>query len=188
MPRTPIDMTGQVIGCFTVLGPSPKRAASRQAYWRCRCDCGRGHPQELDVLGKNLRNGRSLSCGQCTHTGSRKRVWRGDRERHDHAATPTYRSWKAMKERCTNPRHIAYPEYGGRGITIHEPWLAFEVFLADMGERPDGMTLDRMDHDGPYGPANCRWASVSKQNYNRRASRQLAFAKAFAPLAKKRGQ
>lgn len=81
----------------------------------------------------------------------------------------TYKSWNGMVRRCTNPRHRSYAYYGGRGISICERWLnSFENFLADMGIRPDHLTLDRIDNDGNYEPGNCRWATKSQQVRNRR--------------------
>jgi hypothetical protein len=92
--------------------------------------------------------------------------------RHGHSRrgqrTATYDTWLSMRQRCWNPRHARYADYGGRGITIDQRWWTFRGFLADMGERPAGTTLDRRDKDGPYGPGNCRWATVSEQNRNRR--------------------
>jgi hypothetical protein len=82
--------------------------------------------------------------------------------------TPTYQTWKHMRQRCLNPNDDNYPHYGGRGITIDEHWNTFTNFLKDMGERPLGKTLDRKDVNGPYSKANCEWATVSQQNKNRR--------------------
>jgi len=73
-----------------------------------------------------------------------------------------------MGQRCTNPNHMAYQDYGGRGIVICRRWRSFENFLADMGERPEGMTLDRIDNDGNYEPGNCRWATPKVQRANQR--------------------
>lgn len=84
--------------------------------------------------------------------------------------TPTYNTWMNMIQRCTNANAPGYKHYGGRGITVCERWLKFENFLADMGERPEGLTLDRIDNDGNYEPGNCRWATCEQQNANRRRS------------------
>lgn len=94
----------------------------------------------------------------------------GRREEHGQAKarTPTYRSWVAMRTRCHNPRRAAYPDYGGRGISICARWNSFECFAEDMGERPEGTTLDRIDVEGNYEPSNCRWATPSQQRRNQR--------------------
>lgn len=84
--------------------------------------------------------------------------------------TPAYRSWAGMKQRCTNPKNPGYLDYGGRGIRVAVAWLSFANFLADMGVRPRGTTLDRVDNAGNYEPGNCRWATRSAQNRNRRDS------------------
>lgn len=88
--------------------------------------------------------------------------------RHGLTGSPTYNTWASMKQRCLNPNSPKYRLYGGRGITICDRWLKFENFLADMGERPPGLTLDRIDNDGDYEPGNCRWATSTQQIANRR--------------------
>lgn len=91
----------------------------------------------------------------------------GTRERHGMKGTRTYRIWKVMLTRCNNPNVINYSIYGGRGITVCPRWWSFVAFLADMGDAPDGLTLDRKDGDKNYEPDNCRWATYSEQNNNR---------------------
>jgi hypothetical protein len=110
---------------------------------------------------------------KCLHGHSR----RGQR-------TTTYDTWRSMRQRCWNPHHARFADYGGRGITIDERWWTFRGFLSSMGERPAGTTLDRCDKDGPYAPGNCRWATPSQQNRNRRPQ-QLHHCRCgyFAPHA-----
>ena len=82
--------------------------------------------------------------------------------------SPIYQSWKAMKARCQNPNHPDYNYYGGRGIKVCERWMDFANFLEDMGEKPKGLTLDRVDNNGDYEPSNCRWATPKQQAQNKR--------------------
>lgn len=89
--------------------------------------------------------------------------------------TPTYQSWQAMKQRCLQTGHKHYDNYGGRGITICERWLTYANFLADLGARPDGCSLDRIDSNGPYSLDNCRWATKSQQSRNSSQNRMISF-------------
>ena len=92
---------------------------------------------------------------------------------HGMTRTPTYKSWRSMLERCENKNHRHFSNYGGRGIEVCEKWKSFDGFLSDMGVRPDGMTLDRIDSNLGYSKENCRWATKTQQSRNKRSSRFL---------------
>lgn len=91
--------------------------------------------------------------------------------RHGYRWTPTYTCWLNMKDRCNNKNNINYRHYGGRRITVCKRWNKFENFLKDMGEKPEGLTLDRIDNNKGYYKDNCRWTNWKQQNNNRREKR-----------------
>lgn len=155
--ETMADLTGRRFGRLVVIGFA-SRDKHRNASWKCRCDCGRlSTPRQGDLI-----MGRSTSCG---HHLKRLNVKHGYSPQ---GRTPTYRSWCAMQTRCTNSNCRDFKRYGAVGITICKRWKQFENFLADMGERPNGKTLDRINPNGNYTPNNCRWATPSQQRINRR--------------------
>lgn len=166
MGRPRLELTGQRFSRLLVLAFAnyDKR---RNTFWLCLCDCGK----QITVRGTALKIGRVASCGcYAREVSSKIHFKHGHRRRPDGKRSPTYRSYGAMKNRCYGETHPRYADYGGRGIQVCERWLeSFENFLADMGERPTGKTLDRFPNkDGNYEPSNCRWATPKEQAANRR--------------------
>lgn len=148
--------------------------------WLFLCDCGNEFVAGL----YEYRVGKRQDCASCRQ--SRKSAERPKRKRppsvrprvtHGHSRgakmSPTYRVWSGMFTRCFNSKHHTYRYYGARGITICERWRKFENFLADMGERPDGLSIDRINNDGNYEPSNCRWATNKEQQANTRPKNKL---------------
>ncbi len=159
-------MTGQTYGRLTVLSRDTSKTG--RGYWICACRCG----NQKSIIGQSLRTGNTQSCGCLGIEVRRARAstgaeygWKRD----------LYKTWVGMKQRCRNTRDTNYPKYGGRGIKIYDAWddfLAFESWiLENLGDRPEGMTLDRVDNNGNYEPGNLKWSTRGDQAKNRRGVR-----------------
>lgn len=161
--RKKLELSGQVFNLLTVL----HRSETNPRKWVCQCECG----NICETTPSNLRNGKPKSCG-CLATKQRKERFTLHGAASGGKNTPEYQSYTAMIHRCYNERRIGWNRYGGRGIIVsEESWLeespaGFLNFLQDMGERPKGATLDRINPDGNYCKENCRWASRRLQSYN----------------------
>lgn len=164
-----IDITGARFSRLFVVsddGFYQQANGSKHKKWKCQCDCG----NTVSVLSVNLRRGRSKSCG-CFSRDAIKDLNR------THGLSQieiyTYRVWKLMRQRCNNPVGHNFKYYGGRGIKVCARWDNFENFLSDMGQRPHGMSIDRIDCNGDYEPSNCRWVGVLEQQRNKRSNRNV---------------
>lgn len=151
MGRNLLNHVGQRFGTMVIIG-GPDRSFTGTA-WLCRCDCG----EERTIFAANLRAGR-FRC-PCSSDSNH----------------PLYGTWRRILDRCNNPSNKAFKNYGGRGITVCQRWSEFDNFKADMGVRPEGHSIDRIDNDGNYSPENCRWATDKQQASNTRANVYLEY-------------
>jgi len=126
--------------------------------WLCKCDCG----NEKVILGTLLKNGKTQSCG-CLKK-ELKSCWNVT---HGQTGKTTYRIWDGMRNRCHNPKNPQYKHYGAKGIKVCDKWQKFTGFFDDMGERPKGLTIERIDSSGNYEKSNCKWATWTENLRNR---------------------
>lgn len=159
-----INRVGEKYGRLLVVERAPNAVNPKDtnARWLCKCDCGRSSI----AYGGDLKRGKVVSCG----------CW-NDEKRTTHGMSRTHINsvWRSMLDRCQNPNNVAYRNYGGRGIAVCERWKEFKNFFADMGDRPKGYQIDRINNDGNYEPGNCRWATPRQQQNNKRGTRILEF-------------
>lgn len=152
-----LDLTGLVFGRLTATGKTETRG--KVIFWECRCECG----NSSFVRSQSLREGLAKHCGCSTV--------RGQTATHRMSHTPTYQSWLGMKARCGDETNDVY---GAAGVSVCERWQnSFENFLADMGLRPPGHSIDRIKNELGYEPSNCRWATRMVQGDNRRVVRRF---------------
>jgi len=160
------DLIGKRFGKLTVLAVAREGKQGVMPLMHCRCDCGgEAMPQPYA-----LTNGRTVSCG--CHRLSRI-------TKHGQAygknGSKTYTAWSQMKSRCDNPKNKFYGDYGGRGIGYCEEWKDFKAFFADMGEAPEGLSLERIENSKGYSKENCKWATRKEQQNNRRNTKMIEY-------------
>jgi hypothetical protein len=163
----PLNLISQKFGRLTVLSRA-ENSATGKTRWKCICECG----NEIITSSDGLKSGKSKSCGcyraeKLSKIAIKKNTVHGQNKVG--ARTGAHKSWHNMRERCNDENHVSYKYYGGRGITVCERWNKFENFFEDMGERPEGKTLDRIDSNGNYEPGNCKWSTKSEQQKNKRS-------------------
>ena len=160
------SLLGLTFSRLTVVSEAGQ-SKSREFLWNCICTCG----APVIVSSSSLNKGNTRSCGCLARELATAQCV--SRTTHGKCFTRTYSIWGSMIKRCTNVKCKAFPDYGGRGVTVCDRWLKFENFLADMGEAPEGLTLERENNDQGYSLGNCNWATRKAQGRNKRNNRKV---------------
>jgi len=172
MPKSP-DLTNQTFHRLTANSRVPKIQGKVGVFWNCDCSCG---AKDIIVHSYNLRSGNTKSCGCLQRETAAKGIGLQKLWKHRKSRSIEYNTWNKMLSRCYNPEDSHFDYYGGRNIQVCAEWRNnFEKFLHDMGERAEGLSLDRINVNGNYEPGNCRWATIQEQNQNRRNSIWLEY-------------
>jgi hypothetical protein len=149
-----INLTGQKFNLLTALSIYDSKPSGIR--WLCICDCGK----QAVVNTLKLRIGTTKSCG------CHRKICFTNKTHGLANKSRTYKTWKEMRNRCNNPNAVQYKWYGGKGIRVCELWNDYTIFLSDMGDRPEGKTLDRLNNSLGYSRSNCRWATPKEQAQN----------------------
>ena len=154
------SIVGQTFALLTVEAERRIKAGLGKSKFEVKVRCACGAMKWVEE--RSVRRGLTQSCGSCAN------------KTHGRSKTPEYAVWRSMLARCANPKHPAFHNYGGRGITVCDAWWSFDKFFADMGEQPfKGASIERVNNDLGYSKANCVWATTTEQSRNRRTNRRL---------------
>lgn len=156
-----LDLHGTIVGRLTVVEPAPYKPGTHRK-WLCLCECG----NQVTLRSSQIKSESVHSCGCFRSDNQREKA-----TRHGLYYHPSYATWNRMMQRCHNENSDDFPQYGASGITVAPEWHDPAAFIADMGERPEGTSIDRIDNSQGYRPGNCRWATPVQQANNTRRTR-----------------